>query len=826
MGSLWGEEFVIKESPKQTKKIINKISKPKEPKIQTVKDINKKGVSIQNKLNLIYSEVDRILGHYKGNTLVIRDIDVLHNYIDKAIRNNIIAIDTETNNSLDPLTCKLMGPCLYTPGMKNAYIPMHHVDLLGNELDNQITEEQFAEELKRLSNTKIIMHNGKFDYEVIKCTCGVELDIYWDTLIGSRILNENERRAGLKYQYIDKIDATQEKYDIEHLFEKMEYAIVDPTIFALYAATDSYMTYKLYEWQKNEFAKPDNKKLYNLFMNIEMPMVKVTAEMELTGVCLDLDYAKRLSDKYHKLVDEVDKSIQNELTTYSGIISKWRNSPEANIHLKSNKINKKGEYSIQKSKNEQLSDPPEVTSPLQLAIFLYDVLKIPPISKKTPRGTGEDILKKIDLPVCKLILKKRGLEKLIGTYIDKLPECISSKDGRLHAGFNQIGADTGRFSSSNPNLQNIPSHNNEIRMMFIASPGYVMVGSDYSAQEPRLFAAYSQDPALLKNYEEGKDLYCTVASVVYNNKYEDNLEFNSDGSFNPAGKERRSSCKSLILGLMYGRGIRSIADQIKNHPGDVTQDDIKRAEEISNKFFSNFPVAKKWMDETSYNAKINGYVEDLWGRRRRLPDLQLPKYAFKYIGSYDNFNPLFGCHGTFLNDTSIFKKYEQRLSKGVNLKQYEKIKAEALKENIEIINNGGFIAQAERQCVNARIQGGAATMTKRALLLLYNDSEMQSLGFRILFPVHDEIIGECPIENVERVKERLSELMVEAGKPECVVPMKCDADSFSRWYEDVYSAKLKEEYSKEKEKDSLNALQNIILKHSELTESQIKDILL
>jgi len=131
------------------------------------------------------------------------------------------------------------------------------------------------------------MHNGKFDYQVLKCTCDIELVPYWDTMIAAKILDENELRASLKEQYIDKIDSSQEKYDIEHLFEGLPYAIFNPELFALYAATDSKMTYDLYEWQLKQYMLPDNSKLLNLLLNVEMPVVQVAAEMELTGICID-----------------------------------------------------------------------------------------------------------------------------------------------------------------------------------------------------------------------------------------------------------------------------------------------------------------------------------------------------------------------------------------------------------------------------------------------------------------------------------------------------------------------------------------------------------
>lgn len=454
--SLWGEEFDIPESAQQVKKAVQKVSKPKEPKVvrSVEQTIRSTSVSIEEKLRVITENVLRILGVYKENTTVIKTKDDLVKYIDKAIENGIIAIDTETNNSLDPITCKLMGPCIYTPGMKNAYIPLNHVNPETKErLDWQLTEEDIREQFLRLSDIKIIMHNGKFDYQVIKCTTGVPLHIDWDTMIGSRILDENEL-AGLKFQYISKIDSSIEKYDIEHLFEKIEYALVDPEIFALYAATDAYMTYRLYEWQKEQFERAEHEKMYKLFLEIEMPIVIVAAEMELTGITINQEYSTRLANKYHKIVEAVDAKIFAELSKYDKLIVEWRLTPEANKQELGKKPLKDGTYKLQKSKNQLLEDPVCVTSPAQLAILLYDVLKVGVIDKKSPRGTGEDILEKLKdkIPLCKLMLEKRGLEKLVNTYIDKLPKCVSEVDGRLHAHFNQVGAGTGRFSSSDPNL--------------------------------------------------------------------------------------------------------------------------------------------------------------------------------------------------------------------------------------------------------------------------------------------------------------------------------------------------------------------------------------
>ena len=479
-GSLWGEEFVVPKTP--PKKVINKIKNPKDANKVVTRSLKSNSLPLEYRLEAIKTNVYKILGRYVDDTQVIRTRKELTAYIDAAIQNGIIAVDTETNNSLDPITCKLMGPCIYTPGQKNAYIPLNHVNPVTLvRLENQLTEKDIAEEFSRLSDVKIIMHNGKFDYQVIKCTCGVALKCYWDTMIAVRILNENEKRAALKEQYIDKIDSSIEKYSIEHLFKDIEYAVVDPDVFALYAATDAYMTYKLYKWQEARFNQSGHERIKELFFNIEMPVMEVAAEMELTGVCIDKEYATRLSNKYHKFIEDVDIRIANQLEQYSSVIAEWRKTSDANY--KAQKQNKKGELTYARSKSEQLKDPPELTSPTQFAILLYDVLGTPVVDKKKPRGTGEDILTHIDNPLCKLVLEKRGLEKLVGTYIDKIPKCVNDADGRLHAHFNQLGTDTGRFSSSDPNLQNIPSKNKEIRLMFVPSPGHVMVGGDFSLRE-------------------------------------------------------------------------------------------------------------------------------------------------------------------------------------------------------------------------------------------------------------------------------------------------------------------------------------------------------
>ena len=448
MPNLFGDEAFTIELPKpKTKEAIKKIAGTGPVDVDTEKILKSKKLSIQDRLNVIRDKVIKILGRQMQNTVVIRTLDDFSSYIDKAIERGVIAVDTETNNSLDPVTCKLMGPCLYVPGEKQAYIPINHIDpATGLKLPNQLTEEDCRVQFQRLIDNKvfIIMHNGKFDYEVIKSTCGIELVPNWDTMVAARLLDENEP-AGLKYQYTTKIDPTQEKYDIEKLFENIQYAFVDPAIFALYAATDSMMTYKLYKYQEPFMTAGDNKGVYWVFQNIEMPIVIVTAEMELRGVSVDAKFGKKLKLKYRQLLEDLDIEIEKELEALKPIILDWRLDPArggkiAHIYMPkkskksiaeleklyplvepdqidSGKKDKFGNVKLIKNPNagkryktgkrlcEVLGDPINLASSAQLAVLFYDILGCPVVSKKSPRGTGEDELTAIaearpDLKIC------------------------------------------------------------------------------------------------------------------------------------------------------------------------------------------------------------------------------------------------------------------------------------------------------------------------------------------------------------------------------------------------------------------------------------------
>lgn len=551
------DEFNIELNKPRVETLLSKLNSAEESEANAAKMLKSKTLTLEEKLTIIKRKVLEVLGKQRKNVVVIKTREQFEEYVSNAIKFGRIAIDTETNNSTDPMTCQLMGLCLYYEGGKQAYVPIHHVNPeTGEHLEWQLTEADCREQLQRILNVRtalkggwapdyegqtyeewyaihvrgpqcntsnfiIVMHNGKFDYEVIKCTCDIEVEPDWDTMIGAHTINENERMA-LKLQYIDKIDPTQAKYDIESLFT-VPYKYVDPEIFALYAGTDSMMTDKLYVYQVAIFEAPGNEKLYWLFKTIEMPIVKVTADIELAGVCIDQEFGKKLKIKYNQFLEDIDKKIEAELLALKPTIDKWKLSKDATEKTKQfqpkkskmtlEKIEEKyplidsktgKRYKVGKAKIEQIEDPINLASPIQLAILFYDILKCPTVSKKSPRGTGKDemeaLAERTDLPLCKLIVERRGIVKLITTYIDVIPALAQHwPDGRIRYRLNSAGTDTGRYSSGgefkfldeneNPvelasiNSQNIPSRGDGkiTRLLFEAKKEFSEIEFDETA---------------------------------------------------------------------------------------------------------------------------------------------------------------------------------------------------------------------------------------------------------------------------------------------------------------------------------------------------------
>lgn len=333
-------------------------------------------------------------------------------------------------------------------------------------------------------------------------------------------------------------------------------------------------------------------------------------------------------------------------------------------------------------------------------------------------------------------------------------------------------------------------------------------------------SAYSQDERMITAYKENKDLYATIASGVYKNDYWDNMEHHQDGSPNPDGKKRRSNCKSLLLGIMYGRGAPSIAEQIHSS--------VEEAQKIINDFYSQFPKVKAWTDKTEHDAKVTGYVEDLWGRRRRLPDILLPKYTIKTKQASTEFNPLLYTLGKVNNSSQdLVENYRKKLDKVRSRKDYQTIQQEAEKNGVTIVDNGAFISQAERQCVNARIQGGAASMTKVCMRKIFDDKELNDLQAHLVLQIHDEVIVECPEENADKVIDRLTYVMKNSVTDKVNVPFKCDGYKVTRWYEDDFGDILREKYQAllDEGKTESQAFDIMLEENSELTKEELSSFL-
>lgn len=696
--------------------------------------------------------------------------DYIKEYIDRAIKNGVLAVDTETNG-LDRIDGKIAGVCLYTPGKKGMYIPIGHVDYSTGKLLNSNVSKQFIKgQFERMNKHKVkyILHNAKFDMHILYWMLDVKIIPYWDTLLASNLLNENEPH-NLKVLYHKYIaDESEEVGKFADLFNGIEFNKLPLDVAYMYAGYDPIMTYELYKYQEPYLTKENKKccgkgleKVADVFHNIEMPLINVVFKMEVQGVDINIDLAKELYTKY-KTYEE------NALNSFNKRIADMERAGK----FDSLQVTSPANYSkIYDTKNNKISV--NISSPKQLGILLYDVMGLVSPDSTKPRGTGEPILAQYNNPIVGDILEYRAMSKLISTYIEAIPDHISKRDNKLHANFNQYGAKTGRFSSSDPNLQNIPSKKktladgtvidagHDIRQMFIAGEGQVIVGGDFSQQEPRCLAHMSGDEHMIQAYKDGKDLYSTIASKIYKMPYEECKEFRADGTVNPDGKARRSSVKPVLLGIMYGRGVNSIAEVMKI--------DVDRAQGIIDDFYKEFPKVKDFVTFAQSMARDYGYVATAWGRKRRLPDMQLD-----IIDVYD-------MNGNDVNDT-IYYKYLKRYLRAYGRKNKEKIIACAKIDGYIIKDNNMKIKNAERQCVNSIIQGSSADMTKLTMIAIDKDPILNKLNYKLIIPVHDEVLGVCPVENAKAVKERLEHIMVHIVDGIFDIPMKCDIEITKAWY--------------------------------------------
>ena len=306
----------------------------------------------------------------------------------------------------------------------------------------------------------------------------------------------------------------------------------------------------------------------------------------------------------------------------------------------------------------------------------------------------------------------------------------------------------------------------------------------------------SQDSKLIETYNNKRDLYATIASSVFHKDYWECMEHWEDGSPNPTGKGIRSKAKGLVLGIMYGMGAKLMASILK-----VEVDECK---EILEEFFKMFPTVKDFTTANEESARKYGYVEDYMGRRRHLPDALLPEIEIHGVKKVPIDESIFFDKLTVdgfieVPDDELTRQwttfYEEQVLNSRKFNAKKDFKERAKAANIRVVDNGAFISKTMTQCTNARIQGGASSLTKKAMVRIANDPELHKLGFRLLIPVHDELLGECPVENAELVGELLANAMIEAAKPECSVAMKVDTYVVHHWYSDEVENALNEEYN-------------------------------
>ncbi len=507
------------------------------------------------------------------HTHVIRDEAALDALVAKLSQAQIVAFDTETN-SLDYMQADLVGISLAVEPGEGYYIP------IGHRLDDQpqLPIDLVLERLRpAMTNSAIpkVGHNVKFD-AVILARHGLEVSpLSFDTMIGEWLVrsDSSQGKLGLKAVAFSRLGV--EMTDIGDLLGKgkkqitMDLVPVDQA--APYAAADADMTLRLVQPIKQDLAA---QQLEGLFYDIEMPLVPVLADMEQAGMLIDVELLRQMSAELSEQLQALVRQIYETVG-----------------------------YSFNLNSSQQLGEA------------LFEKLRLPTQGlRKTKSGyysTAADVLESLrgvdTTGVLEALLEYRELEKLRSTYVDALPQMVNPRTGRIHTSFNQTGAVTGRISSSDPNLQNIPIRRDQgrrVRDAFIAAPGCQLIGADYSQVELRIMAHISGDEALRRAFREGQDIHATTAAAVFN------------VPLDQVTSAQRSFAKAVNFGLLYGMGAFRLA-----RDSELT---LPEAEAFIATYFQRFPRVREYLDRTRQQAVQQGYVETLLGRRRYFPILQLP----------------------------------------------------------------------------------------------------------------------------------------------------------------------------------------------------------
>ncbi|HIF9101991.1 TPA: DNA polymerase I [Photobacterium damselae] len=573
------------------------------------------------------------------------------------------AFDTETD-SLDYMVANLVGVSFAVEEGKAAYVPVAH-DYL--DAPEQLDRDWVLAQLKPLledPNQAKIGQNLKYDASVI-ARYGIEMQgIKYDTMLESYVYNSVVGRHdmdSLALRYLEHKNISFEeiagKGKGQLTFNQIDLEQAGP-----YAAEDADITLRLHNALYPKVSADE--KLLHVFSDIEMPLVPVLSRMERTGVLIDSMKLSAQSQEIAQRLDELEKRA---------------------FEIADQEFN--------------------LSSPKQLQAILFEKMGLP-VLKKTPSGTpstNEEVLQELalDYPLPKLILEYRGLAKLKSTYTDKLPKMVNPATGRVHTSYHQAVTATGRLSSSDPNLQNIPVRNDEgrrIRQAFIAPQGYKVLAIDYSQIELRIMAHLSGDKALLDAFCHGKDIHAATAAEILGLPLEQ------------VSSEQRRRAKAINFGLIYGMSAFGLAKQLDMGRGE--------AQEYMNTYFERYPGVLEYMETTRTVASEQGYVETLFGRRLYLPDIKS--------------------------------------------------------------RNGLRRKAAERAAINAPMQGTAADIIKRAMVLVDEWIGQQESGrVRLLMQVHDELVFEVQESEIESVAQEIKALMESAAQLD--VPLIADIGYGENW---------------------------------------------
>jgi DNA polymerase-1 len=497
-------------------------------------------------------------------TILVQDEGALQKLVARLKQAPLIAFDTETT-SPDPMQAELVGISLAVNEGEGYYVPVGHAQ------GKQMPRDQVLDVLRPLfadADRPMVAHNASYDVDVLEEAGVAVAGLTWDTMIAEWLISPSGehglksvafRRLGVEMTPISDLIGTGSK--------QITMAQVSIDQAAPYAAADADMTLRLVPLQEPEMDKVNARRL---FEEVEMPLVPVIVAMERAGIKLD-------KDTLHKMAEELGERLSQL---------------EADI-------------------NSYLASPININSTQQLSQALFEELGLPTTaSRKTKSGhysTAASVLENLmgEHPIIQLILDHREISKLLGTYVEALPRLVNPRTGRIHTSFNQTGAVTGRISSSNPNLQNIPMRTDmgrKVRRAFVAERGWRLVSADYSQVELRVLAHLCQDPALIEAFRHDMDIHTTTAAAVYG------------VDFDVVTLEQRNFAKRVNFGLLYGMSSYRLAAE--------TGMPRAEADQFVREYFDRFPGVGRYLDETKRQAAEHGYVETLMGRRRYFPALQ------------------------------------------------------------------------------------------------------------------------------------------------------------------------------------------------------------